>query len=324
MELESEPVFTEKIEFLGFHESTDGNRVIVLLELIKPIKSLSGKIINKLPFYFSTGRSGGADKDDMVPFHGICVNFDYNYLPGELLEKRYAIWNKYFNLDYSQSVLYQHILDNQPELLQDEDIKKSLHFLNKFFIKCYVNTPNENWLYLLKKTIIEEHAVLKSEPSDFLKIIEMLTKIDPIFRFIDDFDPKFCNHIFQNIKNKYQYNQLLISGKNGFLSLDDKVIPLKKLSNLEVNEKIGNNNIYGFNINLATKKSRIDAFHRFNSYIQNYTAELDSYLISYYKEDVVCLPLLSEIYDYLLNNKSRMRPSRCTTLFCSSKYNKLD
>ena len=108
--ISKEAIFKDEIEFLGFHQSVDGNRVIVLLELINPIKSLSGKIINKLPFYFSTGKSGGADKDDLVPFHGMCVNFDYNYLPGEKMESRYETWNSSINLDFPESHLYQHIL----------------------------------------------------------------------------------------------------------------------------------------------------------------------------------------------------------------------
>lgn len=300
-------VFKDHIEFLGFHQSNDGNRVIVLLELIKPIRSLSGKLINKLPFYFSTGKSGGADADDLVPFHGICVNFDYNYLPGQrweppdFKEDKYKKWNLNINLDFKESRLYKHILKNQPELLEDKEIKKSLHFLNKFYIKCYVNTPHENWLYYLKKTIIDEKSVLKDdEHFDFTKVVSLLNEIDPIFRYIDNFDAKFCNHIFQNMKNKYKYNQLLILGNNGFLSLDDKVVPLKKLSNLEVNNEIGDNNVYGFNINLATQKSRIDAFQRFYPYIQKHKAELTLHLTSHYVEDVVCLPLLSEIYSFLL------------------------
>lgn len=313
--ISTEPIFKDEIEFLGFHQSLDGNRVIVLLELINPIKSLSGKVINKLPFYFSTGKSGGADKDDLVPFHGLCVNFDYNYLPGQRWEPRpkraptsvpdfkedkYETWNLNINLDFPESRLYQHILKNQAEILQDEEIKKSLHFLNKFYIKCYVNTPHENWLYYLKKTIIEEKIVLKDKQLDFTKVISLLTQIDPIFRYIDDFDAKFCNDIFQNLKNKYTYNQLLILGNNGFLSVDDKVVPLKKLSNLDVNDRIGDNNVYGFNINLATQKSRIDAFHRFYPYIQKHKAELPLHITSHYVEDIVCLPLLSEIYSFLL------------------------
>ena len=303
----SEHFFKDEIEFLGFHQSLDGNRVIVLLELINPIKSLSGKVINKLPFYFSTGKSGGADRDDLVPFHGLCVNFDYNYLPGQrweppyFKEDKYETWNLNINLDFPESRLYQHILKNQPEILKDEEIKKSLHFLNKFYIKCYVNTPHENWLYYLKNTIIEEKIVLKDKQLDFTKVVSLLTEIDPIFRYIDDFDAKFCNDIFQNLKNKYKYNQLLILGNNGFLSVDDKVVPLKKLSNLDVNDRIGDNNVYGFNINLATQKSRIDAFQRFYPYIQKHKAELTLHLTSHYVEDVVCLPLLSEIYSFLLN-----------------------
>ena len=302
----SEHFFKDEIEFLGFHQSLDGNRVIVLLELINPIKSLSGKVINKLPFYFSTGKSGGADRDDLVPFHGLCVNFDYNYLPGQrweppdFKEDKYETWNLNINLDFPESRLYQHILKKQPEILKDEEIKKSLHFLNKFYIKCYVNTPHENWLYYLKKTIIEEKIVLKDKQLDFTKVVSLLTEIDPIFRYIDDFDAKFCNDILQNLKNKYKYNQLLILGNNGFLSVDDKVVPLKKLSNLDVNDRIGDNNVYGFNINLATQKSRIDAFQRFYPYIQKHKAELTLHLTSHYVEDVVCLPLLSEIYSFLL------------------------
>ena len=291
--ISKEAIFKDEIEFLGFHQSVDGNRVIVLLELINPIKSLSGKVINKLPFYFSTGKSVGADKDDLVPFHGMCVNFDYNYLPGEKMESRYETWNSSINLDFPESHLYQHILKNQPEILEDEEIK-IMHFLNKFYIKCYVNTPHVNWLYYLKKTIIEEKIVLKEDELDFTKIVSLLNEIDPIFRYIDDFDAKFCNQVFQNLKNKYKYNQLLILGDNGFLSVDDKVIPLKKLSNLDVNNRIGDNNVYGFNINLATQKSRIDAFQRFYNIFKNIKLSYPT-PTSHYEEDIVCLPLLSEI-----------------------------
>lgn len=301
-------IFTENIEFLGFHTSEDNEtkRIIVSLELKNPINALNGVIIKKLPFYFSSGKSGGASENELVFFNGIISTIVYNYYPGsERNENNYKIWNKNYNLSNPASLLYH---DVDESVRNNPDIQASLHFMNIFYIKCYVNTLLSK--LLLVKALDEETAITKipSLTVDTLELI--LKKLAPELDYLDeDIDAKFCNEILQNIANKFQINKIIYSGKFAFVSYlntftnSTESIRIKELTSYEVNDKIGDNNVYGFNINHAILPSRINAYSKLKSILEKnskkkYIFELNNL----YTEQTVCLPTLSDIYLYLDQN----------------------
>ena len=75
------------------------------------------------------------------------------------------------------------------------------------------------------------------------------------------------------------------------------------MTSYEVNDKIGDNNVYGFNINHAILPSRINAYSKLKPILEknskkNYIFDLNKL----YTEQTVCLPTLSDIYLYLAKN----------------------
>lgn len=298
-------IFTENIEFLGFHtsENNETKRIIVLLELKNPINALNGVSIKKLPFYFSSGKSGGASENELVFFNGIISTIVYNYYPGsERNEHNYKIWNKNYNLNNPASLLYH---DVDKSLRNDQDIQASLHFMNIFYIKCYVNTLLTK--LLLVKALDEETAITKIPSLTVDTLEQILKKLAPELDYLDqDIDAKFCNEILQNIANKFQINQTIYSGKFAFVSYvntftnSTETIRIQELTTHEVNEKIGSNNVYGFNINSSISPSRVRAYSKLKPILEknvkkNYIFELNKI----YTEHTVCMPTLSDIYLYL-------------------------
>ena len=301
-------IFTENIEFLGFHtsENNETRRVVVLLELKTRINALNGTVIKKIPFYFSSGKSGGASENELVFINGIISTIAYNYYPGsDRNEHNYKIWNKNYNLSNSSSLLYH---DVDKSIRNNPDIQASLHFMNIFYIKCYVNTLLTK---LLLVKALDEETVITKIPSLTVDTLEsILKKLDPSLDYLDqDIDAKFCNEILQNIANKFQINKIIYSGKFAFVSYlntftgSTESIRIKELTTQEVNDKIGDNNIYGFNINNAISQSRINAYSKLKPILEKnskkkYIFELNKL----YTEQTVCLPTLSDIYLYLTRN----------------------
>ena len=301
-------IFTEKIEFLGFHtsENNETRRIVVLLELKTPIKALNGITINKLPFYFSSGKSGGASENELVFFNGIIATIVYNYYPGsERNENNYKIWNKNYNLSNPASLLYK---DVDESIRNDTDIQASLHFMNIFYIKCYVNTLLAK--IELVKALDEETVITKIQSLTVDTLESILKKLAPELDYLDqDIDAKFCNEILQNIANKFQINKIIYSGKFAFVSYlntfngSTESIRIKELTSYEVNDKIGDNNVYGFNINDTTSSSRISAYSTLKPFLEkNIKKKYIFDLNKLYTEQTVCLPTLSDIYLYLTQN----------------------